>query len=259
MEQKSIQLPTPALQLEAPVQFYRSSPAPCPYLAGRIERKLFARLDEATCTTTNHALTLAGFRRSHDIIYKPACPACQACVPVRVPLAQLALSSSQKKLLRHIDGGLSFALASATPPAPTSEQFELFKAYQTARHGNSDMAAMSLHDYSAMLRDGGQMAELYELRTPEGELLGCMLTDRLQGHAGISAVYSFFRTDEPWPKYSLGTAMVLKLALLAQAQGLQHLYLGFWVKDSDKMGYKQRFRPLEALTPQGWAPLPIDV
>lgn len=258
MEQKPLQLPTPALQLEAPVQFYRSSPAPCPYLAGRIERKLFARLDEASCTTTNHALTLAGFRRSHDIIYKPACPTCQACVPVRVPLAQLALSSSQKKLL-HRTAHLTLQIASALPPVPTSEQFELFKTYQTTRHGNSDMASMSLHDYSAMLRDGGQMAELYELRTSEGQLLGCMLTDRLQGLAGLSAVYSFFRTDAPWPKYSLGTAMVLKLALLAQAQGLQHLYLGFWVKDSDKMGYKQRFQPLEALTPQGWAPLPINV
>jgi arginine-tRNA-protein transferase len=234
-----------------PLQFYRSSAAPCPYLPGRIERKLFARLSGPDAVTVNSRLSQAGFRRSHDIIYKPACPGCNACVPVRVPVDIFAPSGNLQRIARR---GREL-LQSELPCAPSQEQFKLFIAYESARHADSDMARMSFDDYSAMLLEGQAHTLLLELRTQSGQLVGTMLADRLED--GYSAVYSFFSDAPELQRYSLGTLLILKLIEQARSAGLPYVYLGYWVEHSRKMGYKARFQPLEALGPAGWQPFSL--
>jgi len=232
-----------------PLQFYRSSPAPCPYLPGRVERKLFARLGggpEAVVLNSN--LSHAGFRRSHDIIYRPACPACSACIPVRVPVKTFKASGTLGRIMRRAE---SLRLQEAGPEA-TREQYELFMTYETRRHFDSDMANMTFEDYSAMIREGQAQTSLLELRNEAGGLMGMMLADKLQD--GYSAVYSFFSTVDEHVKYSLGTLLILHLIEVARSQGLHYVYLGYWVEGSRKMDYKSRFRPYELLGPNGWQP-----
>ncbi len=230
-----------------PLQFYRSSPAPCPYLPGRIERKLFARLSGPDATEVNSRLSQAGFRRSHDIIYKPACPGCVGCVPVRVPSDQFALSDSLQRTARRSQG----LIDSAVLTQPTREQFDLFRAYEQARHTDSDMAGMTYDDYCAMLLEGQSETLLLELRAPTQELVGVMLADKLSD--GLSAVYSFFACAPHWQRHSLGSVLILRLLEQAKQLGLPYVYLGYWVAHSRKMAYKARFKPLEALGPSGWA------
>jgi arginine-tRNA-protein transferase len=67
---------------------------------------------------------------------------------------------------------------------------------------------------------------------------------------GYSAVYSFY--DPSRGGRSLGTWAILWLIERARAQGLPWVYLGYWIADSRKMGYKTRFHPLQALGPTGW-------
>jgi leucyl-tRNA---protein transferase len=229
-----------------PLQFFRSSPAPCPYLPGRIERKLFARLSAGEAASTNSKLSQAGFRRSHDIIYKPACPGCMACVPVRVSAAQFTPSENLKRIAQRT-AELSITVL---PCTPTREQYELFLTYEDSRHTDSDMARMSYDDYAAMLLEGQADTVLLELRTPESELVGVMIADRLSD--GYSAVYSFFSCAPVWKRVSLGSALILRLIAQAQADKLGYVYLGYWVQHSRKMAYKARFKPLEALGPNGW-------
>ena len=81
-----------------------------------------------------------------------------------------------------------------------------------------------------------------------GEVIAAYLFDRLEN--GLSAVYSFF--DPDLGRRSLGTYMVLWLIETARAAGLPYVYLGYWIRDAPKMAYKSRFRPLEALGPDGW-------
>ncbi|CAK0744142.1 Aspartate/glutamate leucyltransferase [uncultured Gammaproteobacteria bacterium] len=229
-------------------QFYRSGPLPCPYLPDRIERKLFTRLAGPFSTEVNATLTQAGFRRSHDILYRPVCPDCTACVPVRVVVAEFRPDRTMRKLTRlNSDLYVIEVAAVATP-----EQLALFQYYQSIRHADSDMARMESADFAAMIEDGQANTLVIELRRHgSDELVGAMLVDRVgQGH---SAVYSFF--NPLMTHRSLGTFLVLSLIDLCRQEGLLYLYLGYWIEGSRKMSYKARFQPLEALGAGGWREL----
>lgn len=225
-------------------QFFRSGPMPCPYLPGRVERKLFTRLGGPFAGEVNSTLSRAGFRRSHDIVYRPVCPNCQACVPVRIPCRTFVPGRTQRRVWKA-NADLT---AAEVPAVATSEQFRLFAAYQNSRHGDSDMARMAMGDFAAMLDEGRADTSLIELRDGGGRLVGCMLMDRLAD--GYSAVYSFF--DPRQPQRSLGTHLILNLVERARTEGLPFVYLGYWIENSRKMAYKARFQPLEALGPDGW-------
>ena len=131
------------------------------------------------------------------------------------------------------------------------EQYALFLRYQRARHGGGEMAAMSLADYRAMVEESPVDTVLVEFRDPAGTLVACALIDRLDD--GLSAVYSFF-APEP-SRRGLGTYVILWLIGEARALGRPHVYLGYWVAQSDKMSYKSRYVPAEVLGRSGWAAL----
>lgn len=230
--------------------FFRSGPTPCPYLPGRIERKLFTRLADRDLTKLSDQLCGSGFRRSHDIVYRPVCPGCTACVPVRIPVRDFAWSRSMRRIVtRNADLELSETKAIAT-----AEQFALFTRYQTSRHSDSDMSRMSGNDYAAMIEEGSATARLFNLRDGDGALIGAILADRLEG--GFSAVYSFFAPGHD--RRSLGTFLILNLVRLAVEEDRRHVYLGYWIAGSPKMDYKMRFQPLERLTSSGWVREPGD-
>ncbi|MDR3451000.1 MAG: arginyltransferase [Alphaproteobacteria bacterium] len=229
------------------LQFYLSGPLPCPYLPAQVERKLFTRLDSpdpAENAAINATLCRTGFRRSHDVVYRPACTACNACIPVRIPVKLFKPSRNLKRLAAR-NADLVWQRATT---APDAEMFALFSAYQQGRHADSDMAHMTDAEFAAMLQEGQADTHMYQLRDGGGALKACVIADHVGD--GISAVYSFFTPDEP--RRSLGTQIILSLVTEAQARDWPFLYLGYWVAESRKMSYKARFKPLQALGPQGW-------
>lgn len=232
-----------------PVQpFYRSVPMPCPYLPNRMERKLFTRLDGNDGGRLNSRLARIGFRRSHDVVYRPVCQGCQACIPVRIPVDRLREGRSLARVRRRNED-LSPRMGQ---PQASGDTYALFHRYQQGRHADSEMARMTGFDFSAMVEEGAQDAFLLTLVDAEDKLIGAMLADRLED--GFSAVYSFFDPDRP--RRSLGTQLVLALVDRARAEGLAYVYLGYWIEGSGKMAYKTRFRPLEALIGGHWGDLP---
>ena len=223
---------------------YRTHPMPCPYLAGRVEQQVFGELAGAAAQSDLEALTRAGFRRSHRVVYRPACPGCSACVPVRVLAAEFAPGRS----LRRIGRTNADLTAAELPPLATPPQHRLFGAYLTWRHGDSEMANMTFADYRAMVEDTAVVTRLIEFHDPAHRLVGVLLADWLAD--GLSAVYSFF--DPGSRRRGVGNFMVLWLIERARRDGLDHVYLGYWIAQSPKMSYKTRFRPIEALGPEGW-------
>ena len=65
-------------QVHPSPQFFMTAPAPCPYLPGQTERKVFTHLVGQRAPEMNDILTQGGFRRSQNIAYRPACEACTA-------------------------------------------------------------------------------------------------------------------------------------------------------------------------------------
>jgi arginyl-tRNA--protein-N-Asp/Glu arginylyltransferase len=227
-----------------PQFFYTTAPLPCPYLPGRTERKIVTELSGTEAEALHERLSRAGFRRSHNIAYAPVCPGCQACVPIRVVSEDFTPDRTQRRILRA-NADLTI---SEMPARATAEQFTLFQRYQKTRHADGDMAAMGYYDYRAMIEDTPISTGILEFRDARDRLLGACLTDWLAD--GLSAVYSFFDTDED--KRSLGTFAVLWLIGRARSLGLPYVYLGYWVPESRKMAYKARFKPSEILISGAW-------
>lgn len=230
--------------------FFLTAPSPCPYLPGRMERKVFTKLDLADGPGLNDTLTHAGFRRSQSILYRPACERCSACKSARIPVAEFDISRSQRRTLRRN----AALVRSIKAPEATPEQYGLLSRYLDARHGDGDMAGMDFFDFEGMVEDGAQRTAMVEYRDSEGELAAVALVDQLVD--GFSMVYSFFDPDQPGQGF--GAFMILDHIARAQSAGLPFVYLGYWVQGSTKMDYKARYRPLEILEPSGWRRLGGD-
>ena len=230
-------------------QFFLTPGGPCPYLPGKTERKVFARLGGNLAQPLSEALTHSGFRRSQSIAYRPACEGCSACVSVRIRCGEFEASRGQRRILRR---GHDLARAEVAAEA-TREQFALLRTYLDSRHPGGGMSDMGLFDYVAIVEETPVQTHIVEYRAGDGTLVACALTDRLKD--GLSMVYSFFHPGEVGR--SLGSYMILDHVRAAQEAGLPYVYLGYWVRGSDKMDYKIRFSPLEALTQSGWEPLTI--
>lgn len=235
-------------------QFFLTAPSPCPYLDGESERKVFTHLVGQNASAMNDLLTQGGFRRSQNIAYRPACEGCRACVSVRILAGEFKPTRNMRKVLAHN----SDLVAKDYHAEPSSEQFALFRSYLDSRHRSGGMADMSVVDYAMMVEDTHVNTRVIEYRkrvegdgiieAPAGPLIGVALTDVMSD--GLSMVYSFF--DTKLGERSMGTYMILDHIRRAQARGLPHVYLGYWVDGSPKMEYKTRYRPQEHLSAQGW-------
>ena len=229
------------------ITFHRSLPMACPYLPNRQETQLFTELIGIDAQRTYQHLSQAGFRRSHHIAYRPACQGCSACVPVRIVVGEFKASRTWRRVL----AANRDLVARDVGQTVTDEQYALFKRYVESRHGDGDMAKMTRRDYHNMVVTSPVDTVLFEFRTAGGELIAVCLADRMTD--GYSAVYSYF--EPSMPKRSLGSFVILWLIERAAAEGMPFVYLGFWVRESPKMEYKSRFRPIEGFGAAGWRPL----
>jgi arginine-tRNA-protein transferase len=237
----------------APVRFPRffvTSPAPCPYLDGKTERKVFTELKGPHAEQLNEALGRIGFRRSQTVAYRPSCAGCQACISVRVAADDFAPSSSQKRNLKRN----SDLVATECRPWATDEQFDLLRRYLSHRHPEGGMSGMEEMDYADMVEHTPVSSSVIEYREPsdndaQGRLVGACLTDRQVD--GLSMIYSFFDPEHE-ERSGLGNYIILDHIRRAATNGLPFVYLGYWVKGSGRMEYKIRYRPMELLGPDGW-------
>ncbi len=226
------------------LQFYITLPAPCPYLEGEMERKLFTPLDPLRGPMLNDYLTHSGFRRSQNVIYRPACESCQACQSLRIVVDAFTESKSFTRTLRKN----ADLVRTVNEPLATEEQFALLHSYLNARHAGGGMCDMDFERYELMVEDCAARTEIVEYRDPQGRLVACCITDNLRD--GKSMVYSFF--DTRLSNRSLGNYIILDHINLCRDLRLSYLYLGYWVENSKKMSYKSRYKPFEILTRTGW-------
>jgi leucyl-tRNA---protein transferase len=225
---------------------YRTGEHPCGYYAERIARDLVLDPRDPALPSAYPSALVQGFRRSGGHVYRPNCPACKACVPVRMYVRDFRPDRSQRRCLRdNID-----VIDRMTPPLRTRETFALYQRYLHARHGDGPMADTDEEDFDRFISSDWSPTHFLQLRLGE-RLLGVAVTDAIPD--ALSAVYTFFDPDEH--ARSLGTLAILRQIALAQRTGRDYLYLGYWIDGHPKMHYKARFRPLQVLGKSGWVGL----
>ena len=231
-------------------QFYVTAPQPCPYLDGQMERKLFTALQGEHAGAMNDSLSKQGFRRSQNVLYRPSCAECSACLSARIRVADFQPRRSMRRVLKR-NASLR---REATSPWATEAQFDPFRRYLDSRHADGGMADMDVFEFAAMVEETPVRSRVVEYTAPSStdpgrrDLAAVCLTDVLDD--GLSLVYSFF--DPERAQDSLGTYMILDHVELARSVNLPYVYLGYWVPGSPKMDYKSKFGALEVYFRGEW-------
>ena len=231
-------------------QFYVTAPQPCPYLDGRMERKLFTALQGDHAQRLNDTLSKQGFRRSQNVLYRPSCAECSACLSARIRVAGHGMNPPERRLMKR-NAGLR---RNATSPWATEDQFALFRRYLDHRHADGGMADMDIFEFAAMIEETPIRSRVIEYTRVAGEgergrpLAAVCLTDVFDD--GLSMVYSFY--DPALTQMSLGTYLILDHIEIAREAKLPYVYLGYWVPGSRKMGYKAGFGALEIYKGGRW-------
>ncbi|MDO6462274.1 arginyltransferase [Granulosicoccaceae sp. 1_MG-2023] len=232
-------------QHERPLRFFKSVDTPCSYLPGRQASSVYANPDEPLDADLYDLLLHQGFRRSGELIYRPDCKDCDACIPVRLRIADFTPARRHKRTLaRNADISLSVAR-----PQLTEEYFTLYSRYLQAQHPGGGMDEHDEQAFRDFLVTDSLESRFVELRDAGQQLLAVAVTDVVSD--GLSCVYTFY--DPAQNKRSPGVLAILQQIELARAAGLPYLYLGYWISDCRKMAYKKDYQPLEYFTGEpGW-------
>ncbi len=225
------------------IHLYPTPPHECTYLDNRVARTVFIDPKLPQRANLYDRLSLHGFRRSGHHIYRHDCQNCTECLSVRVPVQEFVPRRSQRRVWRKNED----LTVSLVPPKFDAEHFELYCRYQNTRHEGGGMDNPSPKAYIDFLNSNWSKTGFYEFRL-NGQLLAIAVVDRIKN--GLSAVYTFF--DPDYSSRSLGAYAILWQIEKAKRLKLANLYLGFWIKDSQKMAYKAEYQPLEYYSQGKW-------
>jgi len=226
------------------LHLYSSQAHDCAYLPDRQAATLFIDPAASLDTEIYSYLLTQGFRRSGSHIYRPHCDSCQACIPLRLPVAKFKPNRSQRRIWAR---NTSHLVIKAKPAKFQKEHFELYCNYIQSRHPDGGMANPSPESYLDFLTNSWCKTQFFELHVAE-RLTAIAVTDILPN--GLSAVYTFF--DPELAYLSPGVLALLWQIQEAQQRGLSWLYLGYWVPNCTKMSYKSNYRPLQIHTQGQW-------
>jgi arginine-tRNA-protein transferase len=227
--------------------FYASAPHDCGYLKGQSATTLFADPGAEMDGHTYSTLVGMGFRRSGAYVYKPYCSECHACIAARIPVNVFKSNRTQKRTYNRNTRDNSGIIASSMVPSMREEQFALYRKYISTRHAGGGMDDPSPNRYMEFLTNSWTQTEFVEFRLND-QLIAVAVMDVLKD--GLSSVYTFFDPDHS--ALSPGRYALLWQINEAKYRQLPYLYLGYWIKDCQKMIYKQEYRPIELYVDGRW-------
>ena len=225
------------------LKVYTTYPHSCSYLDDQEATTLFVDPRQPVDKELYSKLSVLGFRRSGNHIYRPHCTHCEACIPARIPVVNFDASRSQSRILKRNED----LRVRRSDDLRDEEAFELYRRYIELRHADGDMFPPDREQYESFLNNAWDCTHYYRFydRT---RLVALAVVDELQD--GLSAIYTFFEPLED--RRSLGSFAILWQVQRARALGLDYVYLGYWIKGCRKMAYKSAYRPLELYIKNRW-------
>lgn len=231
------------------IKVYTTFPHRCSYLADREATTLFVDPRQRVSQQLYTQLSQMGFRRSGDHVYRPHCAQCSACLASRVLVHEFSPSRSQRRVLKR-NADLQIRVSDSIADDAT---YDLYRRYIERKHPDGDMYPPDWEQYDSFLNNGLGCTRYYRMYLDD-ELLAVTVVDQMLD--GFAAVYTFYDADAE--QRSLGTFAVLFQIEEAARQGLDYVYLGYWIRDCAKMNYKTRFQPLELLRDGVWQRVQSD-
>jgi arginyl-tRNA--protein-N-Asp/Glu arginylyltransferase len=228
------------------LKVYTTYPHTCSYLQDQEATTLFVDPRQPVDQKLYSKLSVLGFRRSGNHIYRPHCAQCNACVPARIPVATFEPRRGQKRVWRRNQD----LRVVCTDDINDDDAFDLYRRYISLRHSDGDMYPPDREQFQAFLNSVWDCTQYFRFYDG-GRLIAVAVVDILED--GYSAIYTFF--DPQSDKRSLGAFAILWEIEQAREQGLEFLYLGYWIRDCQKMAYKSDYRPLQVYTNSRWTTL----
>jgi len=226
------------------LRLYQSMPYSCPYIPNHTAHHYTTESNLPITVDIYSQLINLGFRRAGDRIHKPNCSHCQQCVSLRIPVAKFSTTRSQQRILNK---NSNFNIKIVNQP-DYLQYYSLYSKYISQRHPESETMQEVDDTFENFLFSAWSQTFSIEIRLPDEQLICVAICDPLI--QGWSAVYTFYDVD--FAKYSLGTFSILTQIELIKQQGLDYLYLGYWIQDCEKMNYKTQFQPCEGFVNQQW-------
>ncbi|MDR3088379.1 MAG: arginyltransferase [Desulfobulbaceae bacterium] len=213
---------------------------PCPYglpRTARFAQALFERLTDRQL----EILFAAGYRRNGNSFYTMRCWDCRACLPIRLRVDRFRPNRSQRRALRR-NQDLCVSLDELQLDLDHLELCDLFLQTRYPREQNR------AHGYYGEFFCNN-IADTRQLQFRLGErLLGSSIIDI--GRNFMNAVYFYFDPNEA--RRSLGVFNILSLIDLCQRDGIDYLYLGYYIAETRAMRYKAAFRPHQLFVDERW-------
>ena len=239
--------PDPDGDIAADLRLFHTGAHACGYWPERTARDLVLDPRDSRLPRFYPQALRWGFRRSGDIVYRPHCAGCQACVAVRIPVDAFEPNRSQRRTLAR-NAEIETRVVAAER---NDERLALYQRYLTARHPGGGMDDHGASEFDQFLIGSWNKGRLLALRL-QGRLVAVAVTDIADD--ALSAVYTFYEPD--LASCGLGTLAILKQIAWAKRERRPHLYLGYWIEGHRKMDYKRSFHPLEGFDGRQWRALP---
>jgi len=228
------------------IPLFLDSERPCSYLEQRQSQFAYVHPDVELSTPIYSALIEQGFRRSGEYTYQPNCTNCSACISTKLIAADFKPSRQQRRTLaKNSDIQATIKSAQFEPT-----HFALYQLYLQSRHADGEMENSTKEDYQHFFNSQWCHTLFVEFHI-DNELAAVAVIDQLDN--ALSAVYTFF--DPKFSNRSLGVYAVLWQIEYAKSQGIEALYLGYWIEGCQKMSYKTNYQPLQGLVNQQWQAL----